>query len=177
MVHVIPPRLTISSAKQLSSSSLLLPPQTHIITATMTPLTRRLQPFARPFSSTMNTTTKRSCHCCCHSTLLSSSCLSTSLPRSTPHSLNTSSFSTSTINQQWIPPFTHNNPLQPATTLAFGAQQQLQHAMTGGSLELRRGMKVRSSVKKMCDGCYIVKRSGRVYVMCRKDARHKQRQA
>lgn len=44
-------------------------------------------------------------------------------------------------------------------------------------LDIRRGMKVRSSVKRMCDGCYIVKRSGRVYVMCRKDARHKQRQA
>ncbi|MBW0532885.1 hypothetical protein O181_072600 [Austropuccinia psidii MF-1] len=39
-----------------------------------------------------------------------------------------------------------------------------------------RGMKVRSSVKKICDGCSIVKRKGRVYVICSKNPRHKQRQ-
>jgi large subunit ribosomal protein L36 len=37
-----------------------------------------------------------------------------------------------------------------------------------------RGMKVRSSVKVMCDGCSVVKRKGRVYVICSKNAKHKQ---
>jgi len=37
-------------------------------------------------------------------------------------------------------------------------------------------MKVRASVKKMCSNCKIVKRKGRVYVICKTDPRHKQRQ-
>ncbi|KAJ3977080.1 ribosomal protein L36-domain-containing protein [Lentinula raphanica] len=41
---------------------------------------------------------------------------------------------------------------------------------------LTRGMKVRSSVKVMCDGCSIVRRKGRVYVVCSKNPKHKQRQ-
>ena len=36
-------------------------------------------------------------------------------------------------------------------------------------------MKVRSSVKKICDKCKIIKRKGVVMVIC-KDPRHKQRQ-
>ncbi|KAG0151045.1 hypothetical protein CROQUDRAFT_87163 [Cronartium quercuum f. sp. fusiforme G11] len=39
-----------------------------------------------------------------------------------------------------------------------------------------RTMKVRSSVRRICDGCSVVKRKGRVYVICSKDPRHKQRQ-
>lgn len=34
-------------------------------------------------------------------------------------------------------------------------------------------MKVRSSVKKMCDNCKIIKRRGKVRVIC-KNPRHKQ---
>ncbi|KAF9457079.1 ribosomal protein L36-domain-containing protein [Collybia nuda] len=41
---------------------------------------------------------------------------------------------------------------------------------------LTRGMKVRSSVKVMCDGCNVVRRKGRVYVVCSKNPKHKQRQ-
>lgn len=37
-------------------------------------------------------------------------------------------------------------------------------------------MKVRTSVKKMCDNCQIVKREGIVRVLCVKNPRHKQRQ-
>ncbi|XP_050205044.1 uncharacterized protein LOC126655088 [Mercurialis annua] len=37
-------------------------------------------------------------------------------------------------------------------------------------------MKVRSSVKKMCDFCQVVKRRGRVYVICTSNPKHKQRQ-
>lgn len=36
-------------------------------------------------------------------------------------------------------------------------------------------MKVRSSVKKICDGCKIIKRKGKVRIIC-KNPRHKQRQ-
>ena len=39
---------------------------------------------------------------------------------------------------------------------------------------LSRGMKVRSSVKIMCDGCNIVKRKGRIYVVCSRNPKHKQ---
>jgi len=36
-------------------------------------------------------------------------------------------------------------------------------------------MKVKASVKKICQHCRIVRRKGRVYVIC-KNPRHKQRQ-
>ncbi|KAJ2793453.1 hypothetical protein H4R21_005891 [Coemansia helicoidea] len=39
-----------------------------------------------------------------------------------------------------------------------------------------RGMKVRSSVKLMCDGCCFVRRRGRLFVVCKNDPKHKQRQ-
>ncbi|PKC17789.1 hypothetical protein RhiirA5_165666, partial [Rhizophagus irregularis] len=44
------------------------------------------------------------------------------------------------------------------------------------SFNFIRGMKVRSSVKKFCDGCYTVKRRGRIFVLCKKNKKHKQRQ-
>ncbi|MBK8911495.1 MAG: 50S ribosomal protein L36 [Chlorobi bacterium] len=37
-------------------------------------------------------------------------------------------------------------------------------------------MKVRASVKKICDNCKIVKRKGVVRVICKKNPKHKQRQ-
>ena len=37
-------------------------------------------------------------------------------------------------------------------------------------------MKVRSSVKRICDGCIIVRRRGKVYVICKSNPKHKQRQ-
>jgi len=36
-------------------------------------------------------------------------------------------------------------------------------------------MKVRSSVKKMCDKCKVIRRHGRVLVIC-ENVKHKQRQ-
>ncbi|KAF9513757.1 hypothetical protein BS47DRAFT_1317189 [Hydnum rufescens UP504] len=42
--------------------------------------------------------------------------------------------------------------------------------------DFSRGMKVRSSVKLFCDGCSVVRRKGNLYVICSKDAKHKQRQ-
>ena len=37
-------------------------------------------------------------------------------------------------------------------------------------------MKVRSSVKRMCKDCQIVRRKGRIRVICKTNPRHKQRQ-
>lgn len=39
-----------------------------------------------------------------------------------------------------------------------------------------RGYKVRSSVKKLCDGCYTVRRRGVLFIQCSRNPRHKQRQ-
>ena len=39
----------------------------------------------------------------------------------------------------------------------------------------QKAMKVRASVKKMCDRCKIIKRHGAVRVIC-ENAKHKQRQ-
>ncbi|KAH7420304.1 hypothetical protein KP509_13G001100 [Ceratopteris richardii] len=40
----------------------------------------------------------------------------------------------------------------------------------------RRKMKVRSSVKRLCEFCRVVKRRGRIYVLCKSNPKHKQRQ-
>ena len=37
-------------------------------------------------------------------------------------------------------------------------------------------MKVAASAKKMCDNCRIIRRQGRVWVICSSNPRHKQRQ-
>ena len=37
-------------------------------------------------------------------------------------------------------------------------------------------MKVRASVGKMCENCRVIKRKGRVMVICSSNPRHKQRQ-
>ncbi|KAN0124739.1 Ribosomal protein L36 domain containing protein [Russula decolorans] len=46
--------------------------------------------------------------------------------------------------------------------------------LPGTTPALARSMKVRSSVKIMCDGCSVVRRKGRVYILCAKNPRHKQ---
>ncbi|KAJ6621729.1 ribosomal protein L36-domain-containing protein, partial [Mycena sp. CBHHK59/15] len=35
-------------------------------------------------------------------------------------------------------------------------------------------MKVRASIKTMCEGCSVVRRKGRLYVICSKNPKHKQ---
>ncbi|KAK9320647.1 ribosomal protein L36-domain-containing protein [Lipomyces orientalis] len=44
------------------------------------------------------------------------------------------------------------------------------------SIPSSRGIKVRSSVKKLCPDCYVVIRKGRVLVRCKSNPKHKQRQ-
>ncbi len=47
-----------------------------------------------------------------------------------------------------------------------------------GEKRVKKGaeMKVRASVKPMCDKCRIIKRDGKVMVICSKNAKHKQTQ-
>jgi large subunit ribosomal protein L36 len=40
----------------------------------------------------------------------------------------------------------------------------------------RGPMKVRSSIKKMCEHCKVVRRKGVIRVICKRNPRHKQRQ-
>ncbi len=37
-------------------------------------------------------------------------------------------------------------------------------------------MKVQASVKKRCEYCKIIRRKGKVYVICKRNPKHKQRQ-
>lgn len=37
-------------------------------------------------------------------------------------------------------------------------------------------MKVKASIKPLCDDCHLRVRRGRMVVTCKKDAKHKQRQ-
>jgi len=46
---------------------------------------------------------------------------------------------------------------------------------TTETIETAKIMKVRSSVKRICENCKIVRRQGKVYVICT-NPRHKQRQ-
>ncbi|ODM24240.1 hypothetical protein SI65_02051 [Aspergillus cristatus] len=56
-------------------------------------------------------------------------------------------------------------------------QKQTQIAGVGArQIEQVRGMKTRSSVKRLCDGCKPVRRKNRVYIICSKNPKHKQRQ-
>lgn len=50
------------------------------------------------------------------------------------------------------------------------------HAKTGVMVQQIRGMKTRSSVKRLCEGCKPVRRKNRVYIICDRNPKHKQRQ-
>lgn len=49
------------------------------------------------------------------------------------------------------------------------------HGKTG-VMEQTRSMKTRSSVKRLCEGCKPVRRKNRVYIICDRNPKHKQRQ-
>ncbi|KAJ7900323.1 hypothetical protein B0H14DRAFT_2429765 [Mycena olivaceomarginata] len=52
----------------------------------------------------------------------------------------------------------------------FAPPRAIQHPLHASlrSPDLARGMKVRASIKTMCEGCSIVRRKGRLYVICSK---------
>jgi large subunit ribosomal protein L36 len=37
-------------------------------------------------------------------------------------------------------------------------------------------MKVRKAVKRLCEHCFVARRRGRLFILCSKNPRHKQRQ-
>ncbi|KAF9125112.1 hypothetical protein BGW39_007644 [Mortierella sp. 14UC] len=68
-------------------------------------------------------------------------------------------------------------PATAITTMARFQNQQQNAAMEPSmAFGAARGMKVRASVKKICEGCSSVKRRGRVFIICSKNQKHKQRQ-
>lgn len=58
---------------------------------------------------------------------------------------------------------------EPAAASAVSARRRF-------SLRRKKKMKVRPSVKPMCDKCKVIKRNGKVMVICSKNKSHKQRQ-
>ncbi|KAI4197775.1 MAG: hypothetical protein LQ346_002935 [Caloplaca aetnensis] len=104
-----------------------------------------------------------------------------------------SNFRTSTIRTRTPPtPFTaplflltrtiSSHALNPRALFSAGttisARRPSSLTSNGNGLQTTqtRGMKVRSSVKKFCDGCKSVRRKGYVYIVCSKNQKHKQRQ-
>ncbi|KAF2691621.1 hypothetical protein K458DRAFT_353494 [Lentithecium fluviatile CBS 122367] len=90
--------------------------------------------------------------------------LSTCLPSSTAPVAR--SIHTSTFTQRLI---LRHNAISDVVSRLGGLRVQNQQT---------RGMKVRSSVKKLCEGCKSVRRKkGKyVYIICDKNPKHKQRQ-
>ena len=64
-----------------------------------------------------------------------------------------------------------------AVSLSLGNKATKAVGAVGAGQQQTRGMKVRSSVKKMCEGCKSVRRKkGKyVYIICDKNPKHKQR--
>ncbi|CCH59356.1 hypothetical protein TBLA_0B05240 [Henningerozyma blattae CBS 6284] len=74
-----------------------------------------------------------------------------------------------------------NNLLKQSTSTIFRPQCQhtllnLISASRSFSVVQPCLFKVRSAVKKFCPDCYIVRRKGKVYVYCKGNKKHKQRQ-
>ncbi|KAI9641052.1 hypothetical protein NHQ30_010480 [Ciborinia camelliae] len=71
---------------------------------------------------------------------------------------------------------------RPTVALMARAKESLGLGLSGKGVEQVRGMKVRSSVKKLCEGCKSVRRKGgksgkgHVYIICSLNPKHKQRQ-
>ncbi|KAG8630897.1 hypothetical protein KVT40_000037 [Elsinoe batatas] len=76
---------------------------------------------------------------------------------------------------------TNATNLPSVSQTALSLSRPRSHVLTSNVASLlrgARGMKVRSSVKKLCDGCKSVRRKGGkyVYIICSKNPKHKQRQ-
>lgn len=62
----------------------------------------------------------------------------------------------------------------PVALSRLTAKQSTNSIQTSTNLMQKRGMKVRSAVRKFCDSCSIVKRKGKLYVICSANPKHKQ---
>ena len=60
--------------------------------------------------------------------------------------------------------------------LAFLAARRFVGSRDGHCSKGVWDVKVRASIKRICEGCKIVRRKGRAYVICSSNPRHKQRQ-
>jgi large subunit ribosomal protein L36 len=61
-----------------------------------------------------------------------------------------------------------------ASTIIFPAEPAVRAARRA-VISIGEAMKVRASVKRICENCKLVRRQGRLYVICT-NPRHKQRQ-
>jgi large subunit ribosomal protein L36 len=68
--------------------------------------------------------------------------------------------------------FTELLTLKKNPNLIGKSERSVSQQIGTGSLK----MKVRSSVKRICEHCVIVRRNGVLRVVCKADPRHKQRQ-
>ncbi|GAA5026523.1 hypothetical protein GCM10023258_20360 [Terrabacter aeriphilus] len=66
-----------------------------------------------------------------------------------------------------------SNPITQPSTCSSHARPGVERV--GARSEDSRQMKVQPSVKKICDKCKVIRRNGRVMVIC-ENLRHKQRQ-
>lgn len=68
--------------------------------------------------------------------------------------------------------------VRPSAALQTAVQstQRVALANAPAIINPMRTFKVRTSVKKFCKDCYMVRRKGRVYVYCKSNNKHKQRQ-
>ena len=69
-----------------------------------------------------------------------------------------------------VPSGTYGVAVKSGTLISGGGAPPIENESTGGTI-----MKVRASVKPMCDKCKVIKRHGRVMVIC-ENPKHKQRQ-
>jgi large subunit ribosomal protein L36 len=67
-------------------------------------------------------------------------------------------------------------PLHAATASALRAARPCALMQTAPTLLFARWMRVKSSIKRLCDECYLVRRGKINYVYCKVNPRHKQRQ-
>ncbi|KAI7428050.1 hypothetical protein KC364_g16262, partial [Hortaea werneckii] len=114
----------------------------------------------------------------CRSTTTTTTTTSSStLPRTSVRSCST----TNTSPSRQPSSFTRRPTTSPLSTssrtlLSTPLARSSQHQGTQQQQQQIRGMKVRSSVKKLCDGCKSVRRKGGkyVYIICSKNPKHKQ---
>ncbi|KAL4810989.1 ribosomal protein L36-domain-containing protein [Aspergillus unguis] len=66
--------------------------------------------------------------------------------------------------------------LRSAKSVQKGGYGVVSTVSAARQVEQVRGMKTRSAVKRLCDGCKPVRRKNRVYIICSKNPKHKQRQ-
>ncbi|ODQ77954.1 hypothetical protein BABINDRAFT_163004 [Babjeviella inositovora NRRL Y-12698] len=68
------------------------------------------------------------------------------------------------------------SPAVKQTTQLFGTSVAQTGLVGFMGLNWVRAMKTKTSVKKFCQDCYMVRRKGRVFVYCKTNKKHKQRQ-